>query len=191
MKLYYHPLSTYSQKVLAACYEKEVSFEPHLVDLMDPKKAEEYRKLNPLGKVPMLIRDDGWKIPESSIIVEYIDTHFDKGPKLIPEDKELGRQVRFFDRITDLYLNESVGGKFWQGQKPEAEKNKELIDRYDSRIKVMYPMLEEILGKNTWFVGNDFSMADCSLGPVLNYAKKSIDAHPRRNRKRKLRIKPH
>ena len=92
-------------------------------------------------------------------------------PKLIPEDRELGRQVRFFDRITDLYFNDSVGGKFWQSMRPDAEKNKELIDRYDTRIKVIYPMLEEVLGKNTWYVGNEFTMADLSLGPVLKYAE--------------------
>ena len=69
MKLYYFPLSTYLQKALMAFYEKDVSFSPQLVDLRDETKREEYRKIYPLGKIPLLIRDDGWTIPESTIII--------------------------------------------------------------------------------------------------------------------------
>ena len=73
MKLYYNPISTYSQKVLIALYEKGLDFEPEIVNLMDADARARYRDVNPLGKIPCLQLDDGHIIPESSIIIEYID----------------------------------------------------------------------------------------------------------------------
>ena len=50
MKLYYNPISTYSQKTLLAFYEKGLEFEPTIVALMDPEAREAYREVYPLGE---------------------------------------------------------------------------------------------------------------------------------------------
>ena len=75
MKLYCALPSPYSQKVLIAFKEKGIKFDPEYVNLMDPEKHAEYKKFYPIGKVPLLVLEDGYMIPESSIIVEYLDTH--------------------------------------------------------------------------------------------------------------------
>ena len=92
MKLYHHPISTYSQKVLIALYEKGLDFEREIVQLMDPEKRTEYREVYPMGKVPML-KDGDHMVPESSIIIEYIDKMAD--PRLISGDDEQQRKIRF------------------------------------------------------------------------------------------------
>jgi len=102
VKLYYNPLSTYSQKTLIALYEKQVAFEPVIVNLMSPEGQAEYEKLYPIGKVPMLVLDDDYKIPESTIIIEYLEGHVQSGTRLIPEGTDAARQVRFMDRMSDL-----------------------------------------------------------------------------------------
>ena len=84
MKLYYFPLSTYSQKVLIALHEKGAAFESEQVRLFDETERERYRKIYPLGRIPLLVLDDGHLIPESSIIVEYLDATLDGGPRLVP-----------------------------------------------------------------------------------------------------------
>jgi glutathione S-transferase len=85
MKLYYHPLSSYSQKTLMAFHEKGCAFEPVLVNLMDEQAKSEYKKIYPMGKVPFLrIEEKSWNVPESSIIIEYIERHYPGGTKLIP-----------------------------------------------------------------------------------------------------------
>src|SRR6478609_6927711 len=104
MQLYYHFRSPYSHKVLLALAEKRVAFEPVMIRPDDERLA----KLNPLKKVPLLVLDDGWKIPESTIIIEYLDTHFSTGTRLIPDDRDQARQTRFHDRISDLYLTEPL-----------------------------------------------------------------------------------
>ena len=63
MKLYYHPLSSYSSKALTALYEKGLEFTPVLINLMDKAEHAKYRELYPLGKVPLLVLDDGSMIP--------------------------------------------------------------------------------------------------------------------------------
>ena len=179
MKLYYFPLSTYSQKVLITCYEKSIEFTPELVFLFDEEQA--YRKIYPLGKIPFLVLDDGHWVPESSIIVEYLDTHFETGPKLIPADPELSRQVRFKDRMYDLYLNDPVTTLIFQGWKPEAERDQALIERSRRRIGVMYDFMEHNLESQTWTNGEEFTMGDCAAAPPLSYAQRVAPFEDRPN----------
>ena len=177
MKLYYNPMSTYSQKVLMAFYEKDVAFEPMLVDLMNPEKKAEYKKIYPFGKAPCLVRSDGWMIPESSIIIEYLEGAFSTGTKLIPEDKDLARQTRFFDRMADLYVNDSVGTLFFGSlRSPEQQSEsyfKERMQTMRNNLDVSYAAIHKTLEGKTWMMGDAFTMADCSLIPALGYARKT------------------
>ena len=76
MKLYYAPVSTYSQKALIALYEKGLAFEPEIVELTSADARAAYEQVYPLGKVPFLMADDGWAVPESTIIIEFLDDRF-------------------------------------------------------------------------------------------------------------------
>jgi glutathione S-transferase len=175
MKLYYNPVSTFAQKAMLGMYEKNIKFEPMLVDLMNPEKKAEYKKVYPLGKVPCLIRDDGWMIPESTIILEYIDGAFTTGTQLIPTDKDLARQTRFHDRMADLYVNEPVSVLFFAGMRPPEEQKQSFFQERMKRMKdtldIVYPQIDKNLDKKTWLMGNAFTMADCALIPALGYAR--------------------
>lgn len=172
MKLYYHPLSGYSQKVLIALYEKDIPFDRDIVELMNPEaKAAYMQDVYPIGKVPLLIADDSRKIPESSIIIEYLENNYDSGTRLIPDDKQLARQVRFHDRVSDLYLQNQIGTIFFDSMKPEDQQNPEAVQQARNTIDTVYGYLEKHLANGEWLVDNQFSMADCSLVPALNYAR--------------------
>jgi glutathione S-transferase len=173
MKLYYHPLSTYSQKALIAFYEKGIDFEAEIVNLMDDAERAAYRQIYPLGKIPLLVLDDGQWVPESSIICEYLDTHFEAESRLIPGDPDLSRQVRFKDRMYDLYLNESVSALLFEEFKPQAQRNEELIARSRFRIGVMYGFMEKNLETQTWTNGETFTLGDCAAAPPLFYAQQT------------------
>lgn len=181
MKLYYFPLSSYSQKALMAFYEKDISFEPELVDLREESARAEYRKLYPMGKVPLLVLDDGHLIPESSIIIEYLDTHFDSPPRLIPADPDQSRRTRFHDRMLDLYLNESITTMIFESWKPESERNHEGLERSRFRAGVMYDFMETALADKHWLMGPDFSLADCAAAPPLFYAQEHFPFEDRPN----------
>jgi glutathione S-transferase len=162
MQLYYHPRSPYSHKVMIALAEKRVAFEPVMVTPDDERLA----KLTPIKKVPVLVLADGWKIPESTIIVEYLDTHFSTGTRLIPDDRDQARQTRFHDRIADLYITEPLMSLLFKRGDADAA---------HTRIDAMLTGLDAHVSQRAWVMGDAFTMADCSLVPALRYAR---ELHP-------------
>lgn len=159
MKLYYYPRSTFSQKVLLALYEKQVAFTPIVLYPGDAADRAEINKLTPIGKLPILVLDNGWKIPESTIIIEYLDGQ--GGPRMIPEDRDLARQTRFHDRIADLYVTEPYYTIF---REPNAT---ERVAAARSRLDAMFSGLDQHLANRTWVMGDSFTLADCALIPTL------------------------
>ena len=170
MKLYYAPLSTYSQKTLIAFNEKNIKCDLIKIDLLNSSEKKRYRdEIYPLGKVPILILDNGHKIPESSIIIDFIDSNFSKGTRLIPENSQSAREARMHDRMADLYLNNPCVSLWSEGQKPIEEQNIDLIEKSKFFIDTTYKYLEKHLISNDWMLGKDFSLADCSTFPALFY----------------------
>lgn len=160
MKLYYYPRSTYCQKVLLAFYEKEVAFTPVVLYPGDPTERAELLTKTPLGKVPLLVLDTGWKVPESTTIIEYLDTHAG-GPRLIPQDADLARQTRFHDRITDLYVTESYRTLVQEATATDR------VGKARERIDAILTGFDNHLASRRWVMGDAFSLADCSLIPTL------------------------
>ena len=178
MKLYYAPVSTYSQKALIALYEKGIAFEPELVNLMSPEGRAAYEAIYPLGKVPYLVADDGWSVPESTIIIEFLEDRFPDTPRLIPTEREAARQVRFVDRMCDLYVNEPVVELLFQkiGFRA-ADENRAAKAR--KHVGLSYGYLEQRLANQDWVCASGFSMADCALIPPLFYAQFSAPFNDR------------
>lgn len=172
MKLYYFPISTYSQKALIGLYEKNVSFEREIVKVLDPDVRALYETIYPIGKIPLLVPEDDHLIPEASIIIEYIDQNFSFGPQLIPSEPEASRKVRFMDRMNDFYLNDPVVNLLFQGMKPQEEQNPELIARSQKYVKCSFEHMDHLLADNQWFLGEQFTLADCAAIPALFYAEK-------------------
>jgi glutathione S-transferase len=179
VKFYYNPVSLYSQKTLTALHEKKVEFTPSIVDLFSEDARAAYNKVNPFGKVPALVLDNGWLVPESSIIIEYVDTHFQTGTKLLPADPDKARQVRFFDRIFDLYVSNQFQKIFFDGRRAEKDRDPVGVANALATLKNSYDHLDKHFAKATWAV-DDFSMADCAASAGLGYARMIVpfDKHP-------------
>ena len=58
LKLYYHPLASFCHKVLIALYEKDIAFEPVIVDFGNPESAAAFRKVWPMAKMPALVDEE-------------------------------------------------------------------------------------------------------------------------------------
>jgi glutathione S-transferase len=181
LKLHYAIPSTYSQKTILAFYEKGIEFTPVQINLFDPESAAAYKKVYPLGKIPLLIGDDVF-IPESSIIIEYLENEFPtSGTKLIPDDKTAARRVRFKDRMFDLYVNEKVAGIFFDSLKPAEKQNPEMVAKAHETLDVLFGFTEDSLKSSAFAGGNEFSMADCALFPPLFYAQRLHAFKDRKN----------
>ena len=106
LTLYFHPLSSFCHKVLIALYENGTPFTPKLVNLQDEAERAAFHALWPVGKFPVL-QDSSHDqmVPESSIIIEYLDQHYPGATKFIPGDPEQARAVRSADRFYDLHIH--------------------------------------------------------------------------------------
>jgi glutathione S-transferase len=106
LTLYFHPLASYCWKVLIALYENDIPFTPSQIDLGNPAERAALVKLWGIGKFPVL-RDDARNetVPESSVIIEYLDSHYRGRTRFIPDDGDRALQTRLRDRFYDLYVH--------------------------------------------------------------------------------------
>jgi glutathione S-transferase len=173
LRLYYHPFSSYCQKVLVALYERAVPFEGEIVDLGDARQRAALERLWPLAKFPVL-RDDarGVTVPESSTIIAYLDRVVPGPPAMIPSDPDAALRTNIWDRFFDNYvetpLQKVVGDTF----RPEGANDPHGVGEAKALLSKAYSILEARLGEGggEWIAGRDFTLADCGAGPALFYA---------------------
>ena len=172
MKFYYAPASSYSQRVLIALYELEIDFTPIEINLFDPEARLQYLQINPFGKIPTLITDEGEVLHEACIIIEYLD-RCSKGSqkRLIPEDPKLALEVRMLERIIDIYINAGREALFADSQRTPKERGKKPVLKAQRLLETACTLLNEKLVDRIWLGGEEFSLADCAAAPTLAYLR--------------------
>lgn len=166
-RLFCHPFSSYSWKVLIALHEKALAVDIVTVD--SPQAMAELKHHWPLGKFPVLI-DDGMPIIESTTIIEHLDRkHPDPAP-LVPSDAEAAQEVRFMDRIFDNHvmtpMQTIVNEYLIDATAPDQAR----IDKARTALDTIYAWLDMRLAGRDWASGAGFSLADCAAAPALFYA---------------------
>jgi glutathione S-transferase len=182
LSLYYHPLASYCWKVLVALYENDTPFAPRLIDLGDEAQREALVKLWPVGKFPILHDEAaGRVVPESSIIIEYLDAHHPGRTPLIPADRDAALEVRLQDRFFDQQIHEAMQKHVLDKLRPEGQRDPYGVEQAHRQLERAYGMLEATLEGRAWAAGAAFSMADCAAAPALYYANlvHPLGAHER------------
>jgi glutathione S-transferase len=173
LKLYFHPLASYCHKALIALYVNDTAFEPHIVDLGDVGQAAAFKAMWPIGKFPVLRDDDRDRsIPESSIIIEYLDQHRPGRTRFVPADPEKARETRLRDRFFDLYVHEPMQKIVTDKLRPAGQNDGFGVERAKAQLETAYDMIEKDMASMTWAIGDVFTMADCAAAPALFYADK-------------------
>jgi glutathione S-transferase len=175
LKLYYHPLSSFCWKVLIALYENDTPFTPVMLDLSKEAERATLLKLWPIGKFPVL-RDDAMDrtIPESSIIIEYLDNQYPGRTRLIPADPKLAPQTRLRDRFYDLYVHLPMQKVVGDRLRPAGNSDSFGVDEARARIASCYGMIDKEVATKTWAMGETFTLADCAAAPALFYGNKVL-----------------
>ena len=171
LTLYIHPLASFCHKVLIALYENGTAFRSETVDLGDPGSAAAHMERWPVGKIPVLFDGKTKRvIPETSIIIEYLqETH--PGPvALLPADSEARLQARLWDRYFDLYVNVPTGKIVTDRIRPEGKSDPYGVTEARATLDTAYGMIEGQMSANIWAIGEDFTLADCAAAPALFYA---------------------
>jgi glutathione S-transferase len=171
LKLYFHPLSSFCQKALVAFYENDTPFEPHIVDLGNEGQSADFKKIWPIGKFPV-VRDEerDWTIPESSIIIEYLDQHYPGKTRFLPGNADLARQTRFRDRFYGLHVQVPMQKVVGDRLRPPEKKDPYGVEQAKAQLETALGMVDQEMATKTWAMGDAFTMADCAAAPALYYA---------------------
>ncbi|MDO8290577.1 MAG: glutathione S-transferase family protein [Parvibaculum sp.] len=187
--LHMHPLSSYCMKVVTPFYEMGVAHEKALIDFGDEASAAAFRALAPMSHMPVLEdRARGQVLPESSVIIEYAQTHYAKSALMIPRDPELALATRLWDRFSDNFVMTPMQKIVTDNLRPEGSHDPFGVGSARTMLRNAYVQLDARVSDKTWATGEAFSLADCALAPALWYANKveplaahkSLDAYLKR-----------
>jgi glutathione S-transferase len=170
-KLYYHPLSSFCQKVTIALYENGIPFAGDITDVVSAEGRAAFVKIWPIVKFPVL-RDEanGRIVPESSIIIEYVQNHAPCKIALVPNEPDRAHEVRLWDRFFDLHVNTPMQKVMGDRRRPDGSRDPFGVTEARDALATAYGVLDVALADRRWAAGDDFSMADCAAAPALFYA---------------------
>jgi glutathione S-transferase len=173
LTLHYHPLSSYSWKVLIPLYENATPFEPALLNLADPAERAAHLARWPMGKMPVL-RDDarGETVPEASVIIDYLDRFHPGLAPFTPADPDQAWRTRFWDRFFDLHVQGPVQKIVGDRIRPAGQQDPYGVAEARRQLTAALGYLEREAPSRTWFSGEDFGLADCAAAPALYYANR-------------------
>ena len=180
LALFGHPFSSYTQKVLIALWADATPCEFRMLDGEHPANMEELERRWPFRQFPLLL-DGGVAVAEATCIIEHLQAHHPGPIQWIP-DGDLGRRVRFLDRVFDLRIMDKMAVSVFDAIRPEAERNPPGVARSLEQLRLAYDWLEANLGDGPWAAGDNFTLADCAAAPSLFYADWVEEIGPTRPR---------
>ncbi|HCT9233479.1 glutathione S-transferase N-terminal domain-containing protein [Alcaligenes sp. WGS1538] len=158
MVLYSGTTCPFSQRCRFVLFEKGMDFEIRDIDLYN--KPEDIAVMNPYGQVPILVERD-LILYESNIINEYIDERFPH-PQLMPADPTMRARTRLFLYNFEKELFVHVAAlEDRRNTDPKAQ------DLARQQIRNHLAQLAPILLKNKYMLGEEFSMLDVAIAPLL------------------------
>ena len=165
MKLVTSLTSPYGRKVRVVLAEKKIPFRLQVENPWLPDSP--VSSLNPLGKVPVLVLEDGVSVFDSRVIVEYLD-HLTPVAHLIPSEPKSRMIVRGVEALTDGVTDAAVL-VFLEKKRPPEQQSADWIVLQEKTLFSGLEALSEALGENAWFLGNSMTLADVACGCMLGY----------------------
>lgn len=160
MKLIGTPTSPYTRKARVVLAEKRIDYE-FVVDV-PYDAATAVPNFNPLGKVPVLVLDDGTTLFDSRVIAEYLDSA-SPVTKLLPEDTRHRIQVRRWEALADG-CTDAVVAIVMEKRRPEALRYDEWVARQQGKIERALAAMSDDLGNRSFCCGDFFTLSDIAVG---------------------------
>jgi glutathione S-transferase len=162
MKLYSFDLSPYAARARISIYAKKLP-----IEILAPPggtRTPEFLALNPMGRAPVLLLDDGVAIPESETIVEYLEDAFPE-PALRPHGAEAAARVRLIARVAEIYVKGPLFALFAQLD-PNGGRDGATVEAGLAKLSEGISNLERLMPEGQYAAGDRFTTADCELTPV-------------------------
>ena len=157
--------SSYVRKVRIVFAEKRIGYD---FDVDIPWNVESHvPDYNPLGKVPVLIMDDGAALFDSRVIVEYLDSA-NPVSRLIPESSRHRIMVKRWEALADG-ICDAAATIFLERKRPDTQQNVEWVTRQQKKVTLGLEAAARDLGDKKWCEGNTYTLADIALCCTLGY----------------------
>jgi glutathione S-transferase len=143
----------YCARARIALAEKDVEFETIEIDLTD-RPAWIYEK-NSTGRVPV-IEEDGWVLPESSVIMEYLEERYPE-PALLPADAADRALARLW-----IFRHDDFTKPYYALRRGEDD---------GSAFAVELARIDSVLAVQPWLAGREYSLADIAYVPWVLRAR--------------------
>lgn len=165
MKLITSLTSPFGRKVRIALAEKRLEC-PLEIDIPwnDDTAVPEY---NPLGKIPVLVMDDGSTLFDSRVIVEYLDNLSPVG-RLLPVNGRDHIQVKRWEALADG-ISDAAATIFIERRRPTELQSDDWIKRQELKISRGLAALADDLGDSPWCMNDSYTLADIATGCTLGY----------------------
>lgn len=143
MKLYITPGSPYARMVRIVILEKKLADRVEIIPAQTRHAGSPYYKVNPSGRVPYLIRDDGVALEESALICAWLD-HLDGQPQFDPPPGDEGWEAR---RLEALARSMTDGLAVWIRElvRPREERSPTLLEHEHQRCCRMVALWETMI----------------------------------------------
>jgi len=157
--------SPYVRKVRVVLAEKKLDYHFELENVWAPDTA--ISKLNPLGKVPSLVMDDGSVMIDSRVMVEYLDT-LTPVCKLLPANSRDRADVKCWEALADGIIDAAVIVRL-ERLRPIELQSEDWVARQQGKVKLGLAALSDKLGDLPYCMGKNYSLADVAVGCTLGW----------------------
>ena len=163
LKFYFNPISVNARRVWVALLEKQIPFEPTLVNLDGDQLHDDFIAINPLQRVPAIV-DDEFRVVESLAILDYLEAKHPT-PSLMPSAPEAIAIVRMVETITVVELQPATIPLTRPLVGLDVEPWK--LEAAQQRIAIALQFLEKLLNGKTYFVNEELTLADVVAGTLI------------------------
>jgi glutathione S-transferase len=168
--LYHLPLSAFSRKVRLVLAEKRLPFELKVEKTWE--RRPEYLDLNPAGTVPTLIEENGFAIPDSQVICEYLEEAYPDIPLLgrsLADRVEVRRLVAWFDgKFNTEVTRNLIGEKFMKRLAGRGQPDAVALRTGYTALRHHLHYIGWLAETRKWLAGSTISLADFSAAAHLS-----------------------
>jgi glutathione S-transferase len=178
LKFYYAPISANARRVWITLLEKQIPFEPIIVDLDGEQFQSEFTAINPLQRVPAIV-DNELRVFESLAILDYLEAKYPV-PELMPKELDKLAIARTISMVSLTELQPAALTLTKQLLGVEIDPTS--VEKARQRANVILQFFEDTIADCPYLTGNTFTIADIVAGTLVPSASMfgiSLDPYPR------------
>lgn len=166
MKLIGSVTSPYVRKVRVVMADKKLDFSFEQENVWVPETT--IQQVNPLGKIPCLVMEDGSTLYDSRVIAEYLDT-ISPVCKLLPPNGRDRTEVKVWEALADGVLDAAILVFIERRDRAPEQQSAKWIERQMGKVHAGLREMSAKLGDSAYCMGIHYTLADVAVGCALGW----------------------